>query len=90
MLYVLLAVQEPDGNFELSRVLDDGHELFDLIGGEFSGALVNVDFGLFANEIGKAAADAGNLGQTEHDIALAFHVGVEDAQNVLKFRSLLQ
>ena len=89
-LEILLTVQKPNGDLELAGVLNDGHELFNLVGRELSRALVHVDFGLFANQVGKAAANAGNLAQTKHDIALAFHVRVENAQNVLKFRSLLQ
>jgi hypothetical protein len=88
-LKVLLSIQEPERNFELSGILNDSHELFNLIRGQFAGSLVDIDFGFFANQIGKAAADPGDFGQRKDDIALAFDVGIENTQNVLEFRSLL-
>lgn len=87
---VLLAVQEPNGDLELAGVLDDGHELFNLVGRELSRALMHVDFGLLADQVREATSDSGYLAEAKNDIALAFHVGIENAQNVLKFRSLLQ
>lgn len=48
-LEILLSVQEPKGDLELARVLDDGDELFDFIGRKFSGSLVDIHFGLFAD-----------------------------------------
>jgi len=35
---VLLSIQEPSGDFELGRVLDDSHESFEFIGVEITGA----------------------------------------------------
>ncbi len=89
-LPIFLPIDKPQGDFELPRGVDNGHQLFNLIGGQFTGALVDVDFGLFANQIGKTTTHALNLGQGEDDIALALHVGVENTQNVLKFGALHQ
>lgn len=75
---ILLAIEEPDGNFELPGILNDRHELFNLIGCELTGALVNIDFGLLANQIRKATADTWNLAQTKDDVAFAFHIRIEN------------
>ena len=48
-LEILLPVQEPEGDFELARVLDDGNQLFDLISSKFTTSLVHIDFRLLAN-----------------------------------------
>ena len=45
-LEILLPIQEPERNLKLTRVLDDGDKLLDLIGSEFTGSLINIDFGL--------------------------------------------
>lgn len=89
-LPVLLSVEEPEGDLELAGVLDDGDELLDLVGGELAGALVDVDLGLLADEVGEAAAEALDLGQGEDDIPLTLNVGVEDTQNVLELLALHQ
>lgn len=89
-LEILLTIQEPNRNLELTRILNDSDKLFNLIGGKFTSALVDIDFRLFANQVGKASADTGNFGHTKDDIALSLYVGIENTQNVLKFRSLLQ
>jgi hypothetical protein len=48
-LEVLLPIQEPKWDLELTGVLDDGNKLLDLISGELSSSLVDINFGLFAN-----------------------------------------
>eukprot|EP00555_Chaetoceros_dichaeta_P010543 CAMPEP_0198256924 /NCGR_PEP_ID=MMETSP1447-20131203/6712_1 /TAXON_ID=420782 /ORGANISM="Chaetoceros dichaeta, Strain CCMP1751" /LENGTH=77 /DNA_ID=CAMNT_0043943683 /DNA_START=207 /DNA_END=440 /DNA_ORIENTATION=+ len=48
-LEILLPIQEPTGNLELTGILDNGHEFFNLVGGEFTRTLVHVDFGFFAD-----------------------------------------
>ena len=50
-LVVLLPIQKPGRDLELLRVLDDGHELLDLVRGQLAGALVRVDRGFFAHHI---------------------------------------
>jgi len=87
-LEIFLTIQEPYGNFELTGILNDGHELFNFIGGEFTGPGVQVDFGFLANQVRKAATDSGDFREGKDDIALSFNVGIENTQNVLKFRSL--
>mmetsp|Transcript_46774 Transcript_46774/g.134738 ORF Transcript_46774/g.134738 Transcript_46774/m.134738 type:complete len:170 (-) Transcript_46774:10-519(-) len=89
-LEILLSVQEPKRNLELAGVLDDGNKLFNLIGSKFSGSLVNIDLGLFADEISESASKTLNFRQTEHNISLSLNVSVQNTKNVLKFSSLHQ
>ena len=89
-LEVLLSIEEPQGDLELAGVLDDSDDLFDFIGGQFTSALVDIDFGLFANEIGETTSDTGNFCESVNDVTLALHVGIENTQNVLKLGSLHQ
>lgn len=87
---VLLTIEEPKRNLELTRILDNGHKLFDFISGEFSRALVDVDFRLFANQVSETAPETLDFGQSEDDVSLSLHVGVEDTENVLELGSLHQ
>jgi hypothetical protein len=85
---ILLPVKEPQGDFELARVLDDGDELFNLIGSQFTSTFVDINFCLFADEISETTSETFDLCKAENDISLALNVSVEDTQDVLKFRSL--
>jgi hypothetical protein len=87
-LEILLPVEEPKGNFELTGVLDDSNELFDFIGSEFTGAFVYVNFGFFADEISETATDTLDFGHTEDDVSLSLNVSVENTENVLELGSL--
>ena len=40
---VALAIEEPDGDFVLEWVLDDGHDAFEFFGGEVAGAAMRMD-----------------------------------------------
>ncbi len=83
-LEILLPVEEPKWDLELAGVLDDRDEFFDFIGRQFSSALVDVDFGLLANEIGETTSEALDLCEAEDDVPLALDVGVEDTQDMLE------
>jgi len=61
-LEILLPIQEPRWDLKLPRVLDDGHELLNLIGGEFARAFVHVDFGFLAYEVGETTSETFDLG----------------------------
>ena len=87
-LEVLLPVKEPEGDHEFLGVLDDADDLLDLIGGELSGALVDVNLGLLADEVGETAAETADLGEGEDDVPLSLNVGVEDTEDVLELLSL--
>jgi hypothetical protein len=89
-LEILLTIEEPEWNLELTWILDNGDKLFNLIGGEFSGTLVNINFCLFANQVGESASKTLDLGQAEDDISLTLNVSIEDTENVLKLGSLHQ
>ena len=87
---ILLTVQEPQGDLELTGILDNGHHLFNLVGRQLSGPFVEINLGLFANQIRHAATQTLDLGQGKHHIALTLHIGIQNTQNVLEFRSLHQ
>lgn len=85
---VLLTVEEPEGDHKLLGVLDDSDDLLDLVGGELSGTLIDVDLGLLADEVGETAAEAADLGEGEDHVPLSLNVGVEDTEDVLELLSL--
>jgi hypothetical protein len=89
-LDVLLPVQEPERDLELARVLDDGHELLDLVGGKLAGPLVDAHLSLLADEIGEPPPNPTDLCQSKDDISFPFDVSVEDTKNVLELGSLHQ
>jgi hypothetical protein len=45
--------------------------------------LVQVDIGLFADQVGVTPTNTLNLGEGEHDLSATLDVGVEQTQNVL-------
>lgn len=54
--------------------------------GELSGALVQVDIGLLADEVGVTATDTLDLGEGVDNLLLAVDVGVEQTQDELEVR----
>ena len=50
--------------------------------------LVQVDIGLFADQVGVAAANTLDLGEGVHDLLLAVNIGVEQTQDELEVRLL--
>lgn len=85
---VALTVEEPAGDLVLAGVLDDGDDALKLLGGELTGALVQVDIGLLANNVGVATTDTRNLGEGVHDLVLTPNVGVQETENELEVRLL--
>lgn len=81
---VLLPVQEPGGDLELGRVLHDGDDTLKLIRVEVTGALLQVNVRLLADNVGVSSTNTTNLGQRIHDLTLSIDVGVEQTQNVLE------
>jgi hypothetical protein len=112
---IALTVEEPAGDLVLAGVLDDGDDALELLGGELTGTLVQVDcvagdvsvrpcsidtksfsrvpswerllgvertIGLLANNVGVAATNTGNLGQSVHDLLLTPNVGVCEENDV--------
>ena len=84
ILEVVLSVQEPVRDAELSRVAHDHHQRFELGGAELTRALTEIDLSLFAHKVGKSAADPLNLGERVHHLLATINVGVEDADDVLE------
>ena len=74
---VALPVQEPSGNLELSRVLQDGDNALELIGVELTSTLAKVDIGLLADNVGVSSTNTLDLGKGVLDLDLAVNVGVE-------------
>ena len=56
----------------------------DLIGGHLTGALVQVDIALLADQVRHAAADTLDGGQGVHNLLAPIDVGVAHTQNVLE------
>ena len=81
---VALTVEEPGGDLVGGRVLDDGDDALKLFGGELTGALVQVDIGLLAHQVGVTATDTLDLGKGVDNLLLAVHVGVQQTQNVVE------
>jgi len=87
-LEILLPVEEPQRDLELARVLNDGHELLNLIGSHLSRALVHINLRLLAYEVSKTASDSLDLGQAEDNITLPLNIGVQDTKNMLELLRL--
>ena len=85
---VALSVEEPGGDLVLGRVLDDGDNSLQLFGGELTSALVQVNIGLLADQVGVTTTDTLDLGQGVHDLLLAIDVGVQKTQDELEVRLL--
>ena len=84
ILDVVLTVQEPVRDTELSRVGNNHHERFQLRRTQLTRALTEVNFRLFAHQVGKTAADPANLRQRVHNLLATIDVGVQHTNNVLK------
>ena len=74
---VLLSVQEPSWDLVLGWVLHDGHDSLQLLLGQLTGTLVQVNVGLLANQVGVSSTDTSDLGQGVHDLDSAIDVGVQ-------------
>jgi len=87
-LEILLPVQEPQRNFELTGVLDNCYKLFNFISSKFSGTFVDINFGLLANDVSETTSETLNFCKSENNVSLALNVSVEDTQDVLELLSL--
>jgi len=54
-----------------------------------TGALVHVNVGLLADDVGETATDTLNRSHGVHNLLLAINVGTEDTQNVLEIATIL-
>jgi hypothetical protein len=85
---ITLSVEEPGGDLVLGRVLDDGDDTLELFGGELTGALVQIDIGLLADQVRVSATDTLDLGQGVHNLLLSVDIGVKKTENELEVRLL--
>ena len=83
-LGVTLTVQEPGGDLVLLGISNDVGDLLALLGGEGTGATVDVDVGLLADHVGEADSDTTEDAEREGDLALAVDVGVQQTHDVLE------
>lgn len=68
----------------MERVLDDGDQFLNLLVGELTSTLGEVDSCLFADEIDESATAALHLSERKSDLALAIDVRVENTKDVSK------
>jgi hypothetical protein len=87
-LEILLSVQEPKRDLELTGVLDDGNNLFDFISGELSCALVDVNLSLLTDEVGETTSETLNFGKSEDNVTLSLNVSIQNTEDVLELGSL--
>lgn len=80
---VSLSVQEPIWDLVLLWVLHNGDDSLELLDGEFTGTLVQIDIGLLADQVGVTTTDTLDLCKGEHDLVLSVNIGVEQSENVL-------
>jgi len=84
VLVVLLVVQEPGGDVELQWLSDDELDGLELLLGDLTCALVEVDLSLLADEVGESSANTSNLAQGVHHLTSAVNVGVQHTQQTLE------
>ncbi len=87
-LEILLSIEEPERDLELTGVLDDCNDLFDFISGELSSALVYVDLGLLADKVGETASKTLDFGKSEDNVTLSLNVSIQNTEDVLELGSL--
>jgi len=81
-LHVLVTVEEPVRDVEVTRVLDDGTDRLDLLLRQLTGALVDVNLGLLAHNVGETTANTGDLGQGNPDLLASVDIRVQNSENV--------
>jgi hypothetical protein len=79
---VLLSVKEPVGDLVLARVLDNGDDLVNLLLGQLSGALGNIDISLLASKGGESTANTLDGAEGNGDALTAINVRVQHTKNV--------
>lgn len=81
---ILLSVKEPGGDLILLGALDNGDDSLELLDGELTGSLVEVDISLLADQVGVSATNTTDGSQGVHDLDLTIDVGRKKTQNVLE------
>jgi hypothetical protein len=81
---VLLPVDHPVRDVESAGVLEDTDDALDLLGGELTGTLGEVNLGLLADQVGDTTTNTGDGGEGVDDLLPSINVSVEDTKNVLE------
>ena len=87
-LVVLLSIEEPKRDLELTRILDDCNNLLNLISGELSCALVYINFCLLTDEVSETTSKTPNLSKGENNVSLSLNVRIQNTEDVLELGSL--
>lgn len=76
---VSLSVKEPAGDLVLAGVLDDGNNSLELLDGELTGSLGEIDISLLADKVGVSSTNTLDLAHGVHDLDSAVNVSVEES-----------
>ena len=86
-LPLALPVEEPLGNVELFRVLDDGYKLLHFVVCQLARPLVRVHLCLFADQVRESLADTADGAEGDEHLEASINVCVQNTQNVLEIRA---
>lgn len=75
--YISLPVQEPVWNLVLLWILHYCHNSLEFFDSKFSGSLVEIDIGLFANQVRVSTTNTLDLCKGEHDLVLSIDIGIQ-------------
>ena len=87
---VLLSVQEPLGDVVLGGSGEDVADAVDLLLGDLSGSLVDVDLSDLEGKDGESSSNTADLSKTEGSLLFTVDVCVLDSQNMSEFVRVLQ
>ena len=90
ILEVLLPIEEPVGELELSWVVNDGEQLLNLFFIQFSCSFVGINVCLLATQVGKPTSNSFDGSQCVHNLSSSIDVGIEDSKNMLKLLRIHQ
>lgn len=82
---VSLSVKEPSGNLVLTRVLDDSNDSLELLNGELTSSLGEIDISLLADQVGVSSTNTLDLAHGVHDLDSAVNVSVEESVLVVEW-----
>jgi len=88
ILHIAVPVEHPCWDLELLRIVDDSHNLIDLICGELTCTLVQIDVTLLADDVRKSPANTTDGSQGKHDLLAPIDVCVTHTQNMLEILRL--
>ena len=89
VLDITVPVEHPRWDLELLWIVDDSHDLIDLIGCQLASALVQIDVALLADNVRETPSNTLHCGQCKHHLLPPIDVGVAHTQNVLEILRLI-